>query len=185
MFVIVWFTLQSPTSQQHASFSPSQNAASPVSFNKDFSPDASNVSRSATEQLESLRIRVTLSPDDTMHVVRLARMLRDAHQVDEATTYYSQYLTLRPSNRQAWLDFAQSLGELNQWEDAEEATRTMLSHYPDDPAGLYNLGAIYANQGKIDEARLAWENVTSQSADTELAAMAQTSLGRLKSFLKP
>ena len=182
VFALAWFYVKGSSVQGAAG---PHASALPISLNKDFLPDASNVTRSATEQLEALRSQVTAAPTDTMHMVRLARMLRNAHQADEACTYYVRYLALRPANRQAWLDLAQSLGELNRWQEAQEATETMLTHYPNDPTGLYNLGAIHANQAQIDEARQIWARVSSQTADLAVAEKAETSLNRLTSFLKP
>ena len=184
LFAIMWFSVEGPSVQQKASNASLSSSISSKSFNQ-FSPNASNVTRSASNQLESLELQVEATPDDTMHTIQLARMLRSAHQVNKATIYYEQYLALRPANRQAWLDFAQSLGELNQWQEAKKATEAMLAHYPSDPTGLYNLGAIYANQARIDEARQIWNQVASKSKDSSTAEMAATSLKRLNSFLKP
>ena len=156
-----------------------------ASSTPEFTPDATNVSRSATQQLDALRMRVVNAPEDTTHIYRLARMLQDAHQVEEASRNYRHYLALRPYNRQAWLDYAQCLGQLSSWTEAQKAVEDMLEVYPDDPSGLYNLGAIYANQSQLEKAKEVWERVARQDESSEMASMAIASLQRLKSFVKP
>ena len=184
LFTGFWYA-RSEVPRTNQMYSTGQYPTPPPSVNTIFSPDASNVTVSANEQLEALKKQVAIAPDDTTHLARLARILQDAHQPQEAITYYSRYLTLRPKNRQAWLDLANIQASLNRWEDALITTRTMLSHYPSDASGQYNLGAIYANQGMTDDARRTWSEVATQEVDTAMAQMAQESLQRLNAFLKP
>ncbi len=185
LFVIVCFAVQEPAIQTSQYVTTQGQTVSSGAGNSDFTPSAMNVSRSATQQLDALRLRVVNAPEDTMHVIRLARMLRDAHQTDEAVPYFKHYLALRPANQQVWLDLAQSLASLEQWDRAQEATESMLEHYPENPSALYNLGAIYANQSRIDDARQIWADVATQTVDPTIAEMATSSLRRLQSFLKP
>jgi hypothetical protein len=56
----------------------------------------------------------------------------------------------------------------------------MLEHYPDDPSAMYNLGAIFANQGQANEARAWWTRVR-DSDDAQLAEQATGSLAQLAS----
>ncbi len=142
-------------------------------------PDKDNVSHTFRMEVAQLEQRLAEAPDDTTALVELALMQQDAHQTAEAAAHYERYLALRPGNRQAWLDLANCYGELEQWTDAEGASLRMLTHYPDDPAGMYNLGAIYANLGRVDEARGWWEKTRDQQTDPDLAAQAGSSLIQL------
>ena len=182
LFAVIWFSTRGPASEGSSSLS---SLSVPTGIEASFTPNASNVTRSATEQLDALRMRVAKAPEDTTHIFRLARLLHDGHQVEEAARYYKHYLALRPQNRQAWLDAAQCLAQTKRWEEAEETIASMLVHYPDDPTGLYNLGAIYANQSRVEEARRVWQPLARQVLDATIAEMAQTSLYRLDSFVKP
>ncbi|MFK7845326.1 MAG: tetratricopeptide repeat protein [Rhodothermales bacterium] len=180
-FAITWFLTHPP-----APVGVKGRAMETVTTaNGEFTPDASNVMRSTTEQLDALRLRVVNAPEDTTHVFRLARMLQDAHKLDEAARNYKHYLALRPNNKQAWLDYAQCLGGTKSWDEAQDAINRMLELYPEDPSGLYNLGAIYANQSLISEAKSVWTPLSQQNEDVEIAAMAKSSLDRLESFVKP
>ena len=179
-FAGAWFVTQTPNPSVHSAQAvPVRSSEGPIA------PSALNVSKGTSQQLDALRRRVVNAPDDTTHIYRLARMLQNAHQTEEAMRNYRHYLAMRPQNRQAWLDYEQTLAEQKLWHEAQEAVETMLIHYPDDPSGLYNLGAIHANQSRIEEAESIWKRVAAQTIDSGVAEMAQTSLQRLKSFVKP
>ena len=182
VFVIAQFLSAAPEAHRL----PAPNAAPVAAAQADgFVPDASNVSSATSRQLEDLRLRVVNAPDDTAHVFRLARLLHDSHKLEEAARNYKHYLAMRPQNRQAWLDYARSLGEQQNWESAETAAKDMLRHYPDDIAGKYNLGAVYANQSRFEDASTLWHDVAAQQQDTAMATMATASLQRLNAFVKP
>jgi predicted Zn-dependent protease len=144
-----------------------------------FQPDRNNVDPSTHSQIETLRLRLAESPDDTTHLLQFARLLQDAHQPEEAARHYRHYLALRPNNRQAWLDLTQTYGERGRWDDALEAVDAMLARYPDDPSGLYNRGAILANTSRFEDARAVWTKVAGQIDDPGVAAMARQSLNKL------
>ena len=50
---------------------------------------------------------------------------------------------------------------------------------PDDPAAMYNAGAIHANRGDYELAESWWERVRVQGTDSGLAELAVASLSRL------
>ena len=181
-FTVSWFVTHAPATDVPTSFQSQGMANAAVD---EFTPDATNVSQSASQQLDALRLRVVNAPEDTTHVFRLARMLQDAHQLDEAARNYKHYLAMRPRNRQAWLDYAQTLGGMSAWTEALGVIEEMLVLYPDDPSGRYNLGAIYANQSLIEKAEAVWNELAAQNDDPEIASMAKASLEKLKSFVKP
>jgi regulator of sirC expression with transglutaminase-like and TPR domain len=68
---------------------------------------------------------------------------------------------------------------LNEWDNALAATQEMLTNFPDHPSALYNLGAIYANTSRLDEARTTWQRVAAQSQDPSMKAKAEASLKQL------
>ncbi len=144
-----------------------------------FTPDADNVAPSFHVELEALRRNLDNSPQDTTLLLRLARLTQDGHQTEEAVGYYRRYLALHPQGRQAWLDLTQCLGALERWAEALETTQAMLGRFPDDPAGLYNLGAVYANTNRFGEAREAWQRVAAQTQDPAMKTLAEGALQRL------
>lgn len=182
LFILTYFLTAAPPVPVSAQAGNVRGVTTP---NGTFVPDASNVSSETSKQLEALRLRVVKSPDDTTHVFRLARLLHDSHKLEEASRNYKHYLAMHPKNRQAWLDYARSLGEQKSWDAAAEAAQAMLMHYPGDPSGRYNLGAVYANLSRFDEAEGIWREVAEQQQDSAMAAMAAASLDRLRAFVKP
>ena len=147
-----------------------------------FTPDGKNVTPSFHVEMEALKESLEETPADTTALLRMARLKQDGHQTEEAIAYYERYLDLRPEGRQAWLDLARSYGQMARWAEALTATQALLRHFPEDPAGLYNLGAIHANMGNSVEARTAWERVVGQDRDVEMRAMAEGALKRLSSM---
>lgn len=141
-------------------------------------PNKDNVSVEFRGQLESLKLRLAATPDDTVVLVQMARLFDDAHQPGAAIPYYERYLTINPGDRQVWLDLAGAYGAMGRWGDALETTRSALRMKPDDVVAMYNLGAIHANMGSYAEARGWWEKVRDHS-DASLAETAVASLERL------
>jgi tetratricopeptide (TPR) repeat protein len=143
-------------------------------------PSAQNVDPVVHARLMSLRREVEAAPADTSLLYELARMEHDAHQFEAAVGTYERLIAVAPHHRQAYLDLAQSLVSLARWDDARGAMERLLTRFPDDPAGLYNLGAIHANQGRYGQARLLWDRVAAQTRDVELARRASESLTELE-----
>lgn len=144
-------------------------------------PDRDNVAGSYHVREMQLRSMLGHEAADTAALAELARLLQDAHRPAEAATLYSRYLEAAPGNRQAWLDLAASHAATGDWPAAESATRSMLERFPDDPAGMHNLGATLANQRRAAEARSWFERAAAQTSDTATARAARQALDRLRS----
>lgn len=144
-----------------------------------FVPDAENLAPTFHAEMETLKQRLAEAPKDTAALLRMARLKQDGHSTEEAVVYYQRYLDLHPETRSVWLDLAQNLGALKRWEEALVATEEMLMHFPDDPGGLYNLGAIHANKNRMKEAREVWERAAGQDADARIRSMAEHALRRI------
>ena len=99
--------------------------------------------------------------------------------MEEAIVYYKKYLVLNPAAVQAWLDLTHCYAQLEQWDEAIQTSKNLLGRKPDHPSAMYNLGALYANQNKPEEARRWWEKVKAQQQDPDLAQKAIHSLLRL------
>lgn len=144
-----------------------------------FVPSGDNLAPGFHVEMEAIRQRLDAAPQDTSLLLRMAHLKHDGHQLEEAVAYYERYVDLRPDGRAPWLDLARCLGELGRWDEALTATETLLERFPGDPAGLYNQGAIFANLGRLDEARTVWQDVSKQDANPEMQALAADALDRL------
>ncbi len=143
-------------------------------------PSKGDVDPSFHVSVEQLKSQVQDEPRNAEAVLQLARLLQDSHQLDSAATAYERYLSMNPLSREAWLDLAQVYGSLGEWPKALSACDSLLARYPDDPSGLYNKGAVFANLGIMHEATDLWEHVKNQTADPQMAKMAELALRRVQ-----
>jgi len=148
------------------------------SSSSESAPASDNVSSGYQAQVHQLKAYLAENPEDSTHILRLARLYQDGHQPEEAVTYYERLLKLKPEDRQSWLDITNCYAAAGQWSSAENTAKRMLAYYPDDEQGQYNLGAIYANSGNRDKARAIWKLLVKAHSE-EVAEMAQQSLARL------
>ena len=195
LLAVIWFVQQPAESERTTTRSTSigslpaqRTQAQPLGENPflptheqraAFVPDGENLAPTFHAEMETLNQRLASAPNDTTALLRMARLKQDGHSTEEAVVYYQRYLELHPGTRSVWLDLAQNLGALQRWEAALAATEKMLIHFPDDPGGLYNLGAIHANQGRMKEAREVWERAAAQDEDTRIRSMAENALRRI------
>jgi len=172
--VVLVFLFRSDEGTEQATITPLESA--PVE------PSADNVDPAFHSRLMVLEREVEESPTDTTKLLELAHLHQDAHQMAEAAEAYEQLLEVVPDHRQAYLDLALCYTEVGRLEDAQTTTDALLERYPNDPAGLYNLGAIHANQEQYREAREIWGRVQTQTEDAQLAAQATASLAQLEAL---
>jgi tetratricopeptide (TPR) repeat protein len=142
-------------------------------------PSGSNVSHAYRREEARLQQVLEEAPDDTTALVQLARFYQDGHQPEQAVPHYDRYTQLHPRNHQAWMDLTACFAELMQWDQALKALEAMLRIWPDDPAAMYNIGAIHANAGEFDAARTWWEKVRDGSNDEGLVRKATEQIARL------
>lgn len=146
-------------------------------------PDADNVTPGYLEQVARLESYLADNPEDTTHLLRLARIYHDGHQPVSAAVYYERLLDVNPDNRQVWLDLANCYAESMQWEKALGTTRAMLDRFPDDGEALYNLGAVYANLGKGEQAADVWNDMLEGDLPPGMRELVERSLELLQSSL--
>jgi tetratricopeptide (TPR) repeat protein len=137
------------------------------------------VSGEFRHEMAILEDRLAKDPADAEALRRSAVLLQEAHQPAEAAVRYRRLLALDPRDRQAWLDLANVAAETGDTDGALAATEGLLAAFPDDPEGLWNLGAIHANAGRFEEARGAWRRATEQTADPEIARRAAEALEQI------
>lgn len=142
-------------------------------------PNRGNVSHGLRVEIAALEARLDSAPGDTAALARLGSLLGRAHQPAAAIPYLERYAAINPGNRELWLQLATSYGDLGNWGMALEVTMATLARWPDDPAAMYNAGAIHANRGDYELAESWWERVRVQGADSGLAELAVASLSRL------
>jgi tetratricopeptide (TPR) repeat protein len=142
-------------------------------------PSKENASTSVKETIGHLREVVSQNPNDATALLELATLLQNAHAPGEAVTFYERGLRIDSLNIDARIDYALCLFELGRPSDALAQSREVVRFDPGNPKGLYNLGAIHANEGRRDSAEVYWNRLVKLHPDHEMAKQARESLGRL------
>jgi tetratricopeptide (TPR) repeat protein len=142
-------------------------------------PTSENVTDTYYHEIFVLQEKVSRTPEDTLSMRQLGRLLQDGHKMAEADHWYSEYLDRHPQAKQVWLDLSATRASDKRWNEAEEAIQSMLKRYPSDASAHYNLAAIAANTGDLERAQTLWEDLSQQTSDPTIAKMASRSLARL------
>jgi len=149
----------------------------------DTTPSAGNVAHNVKMEIKELAGYVSSHPNDTTHVLRLARLYQDSHEPAKAITLYEQYVkNNKSSGVQPWLDLTNCYGETQQWAKALNATARTLKRFHNNPSALYNQGAIYANMQQYSKARKSWELVLKSNASADVMHITKQSLKKLDSM---
>lgn len=79
---------------------------------------------------------------------------------------FEQYLTERPGDRFAMYGLALEYRKVGRFDDAVQAFRALLAAHPDSGAGYYQLGELFLENGRPEDARRAWEEGLAALAGT-------------------
>ena len=112
-------------------------------------------------------------------LLRLAELERDAGRPAGAVSYLHQILDQDSKNEDARLELGRMLYDSGDIEGALKETKQLLADHPDQVDGLYNLGAIYANQNRLDLAREYWSKAVATAPTSDSGGRAKDSLAKL------
>ena len=113
--------------------------------------------------------------------LELANLYLEDGQYENALKFYRTFLE-SDTTATGWetrLDVSRALHALGRNDEAVVELNEMLKKQPDHPGALYNLGAIQANAGRMNEARAAWEKLIQTHPQDTLAQFAKAALPRL------
>lgn len=131
-------------------------------------------------RVSELRVRAAAHPDDRGAILELARLLHDGHRPGDAVPLYRRALELDRDEARVWYDLAAAHGALGEWEEAASVLGERLDDDPGDAVALYDLGAVRANQGRMEEARLHLEASGAATTDGALLARISQALARMR-----
>lgn len=129
---------------------------------------------------DELEARLARAPSDRDAVLELARLLHDGHRAADAIPLYRRALALAPGDAHVAYDLASAHGELGEWEEAAAVLGERLDDHPGEAVTLFDLGAVRANQERVQEARLYLEAAREATTDGALLARISQALARLK-----
>lgn len=84
-------------------------------------------------------------------VTEAKQLIRDG-RCQEAVAVMQRFVAQHPDDAGAWATLAAAHFELDQWAEAEKATREILRLKPDSPRDWCNLGMLLRKQGRTGEA---------------------------------
>ena len=184
---VVGFTIWQVSKSEESSINQTGNtwnSSSASNIATEVKPDASNVSGSFTKKMLDLETYLSKNPNDTTHIIMLARLYQDGHKPDKDVYMYQKLLALHKTNPQLWLDLTNSYGMIGNWTAAAKICEDMLVLFPENTSAMYNLGAIYANQGNKSAAILWWNKVLQfEKDDAHVKHLAQQGLTKLASSM--
>ena len=127
----------------------------------------------------SLEEQLKKNPDHPPILLRLAEIENTAGRPAEAQKYLRQALAKDPVNVDARLELSKSLYETGKIDESITEAKRLLADHPGQVDALYNLGAIYANQGGLALARQYWTQAVSADATSESGKKAQDGLSKI------
>ena len=141
---------------------------------------AGDVAARFQQQVEAMQAQIHAAPSARQLILRLAQLLHDGHRVEDALPLYRQAMTLDPTDPQPYYDLASAYAGMGDWDAAAQVLEDLLDQKPGDAVALFDLGAVWANQGRTVEARRLMEQAQQASTDATLRARASEALARLR-----
>ncbi len=143
-------------------------------------PSKDNVNKEAMHQFEMLKKAYESNPNDTMKAMAYAKMLAAGHHPEEALSILEGIYAKDNKRVDVLLILTMVNYNLQKYDKAELYTKKILAIDKDNGEANYNLGAIYAQQGKKEEAKKIWENIVKKYPNTQASKYAVMGLNNLK-----
>lgn len=139
----------------------------------------SAVPQNPAHERAALEEELKKKPGHPPILLRLAELERDAGRPAGAVPYLRQILDQDSKNEDARLELGRMLYDAGDVEGALKETKQLLADHPGQVDGLYNLGAIYANQNRPDLARKYWSEAVAAAPASDSGARSRDSLAKL------
>ncbi len=143
-------------------------------------PSKENVNQEAIHQFEMLKKAYESNPNDTLKAKAYAQMLAAGHNPEEAVKILESILAKDKKRIDVLLLLTMINYNLQNYTKAEDYTKRILAIDKNHSEANYNLGAIYAQMGKKDEAKKIWENIIKKYPNTQASKYAVMALNNLK-----
>ena len=143
-------------------------------------PSSQNVSESFKHELNSLKKEVDNNPNDTVALRKYADLLVASHKPQESIGLYERILKKNPKRIDILFSLAFVYYNSGNFKNAEDETNKILHYDNQNVQAQYNLGAIEASKGNIEDAKRIWNKLLNDFPNSELANMTRESLNKLK-----
>lgn len=133
----------------------------------------------ATHEKAALQEELNKNPNHAPILLRLAEIEQQEGHTDQAIAHLRQVLQDDPLNGDARLELGRALFDADDIVGAQKETEQLVRDHPTNVDGLYNLGAIHANLGRIDQAREYWKRAVAAGPATDSGQKARQGLEKL------
>jgi tetratricopeptide (TPR) repeat protein len=151
----------------------------PASSSTASSSSTTEVPPNAAHERASLEEQLKQNPGHAPILLRLAELEKAEGRSKESMDYLKRAVAGDPTGEDARLELAKALYEAGDTAGAERESKALLESHPDSVDGLYNLGAIYANQNRLDLAREYWTRAVAAKPNSDSGQKAQAGLQQI------
>lgn len=145
------------------------------------------VDTTAMSRIEQMEQMWKTAPGHGPVALELANLYFEDGKYDKAIEFYRTFLK-DDTTSDGWLvklDISRALSALGRADDAIAELKSLLKEHPGHAGALYNLGAIEANRGDHESARIHWTELIQKHPQDTLAVYAQSALPQLKPAQHP
>ncbi|MEO8099464.1 MAG: tetratricopeptide repeat protein [Acidobacteriota bacterium] len=135
--------------------------------------------QNAAHEKASLEEQLVKNPGHPPILLRLAEISATEGKSQDAIRYLRQALEADAKNLDARLELGRALYDTGDIEGSIKETSQLLKDHPGNVDGLYNLGAIYANQNQLDLARQYWNQAVAAEPASDSGLKAKDGLAKL------
>jgi tetratricopeptide (TPR) repeat protein len=146
---------------------------------KTASSESVPVPPNSAHEKASLEEQLKKNPGHTPILMRLAELEQQGGNPAGAVPHLKAILEKDPQNEEARLELGRSLYDAGDVEGATKETKQLIADHPNNVDGLYNLGAIYANQNLFELARQYWTKAVQVAPQSDSGRKSQEGLQKL------
>lgn len=143
------------------------------------STDSPAAPSNPAHELAALEAQREKNPDHPPILFRLAELHRQAGKHKEAIAVLEHLVKVEPKLEDAYIELGKARFEAGDLDGAIATTRQVLDFAPNQPDALYNLGALYGNQGQDAKAREFFDQAVKADPNSESAKLATAALKQL------
>ncbi|MCF6269358.1 MAG: hypothetical protein L3J41_06600 [Melioribacteraceae bacterium] len=142
----------------------------------DDAPSRGNVREDFWIKMDKYKADIEANPNDTLAMRNYAQMLGMSHKTNEAIELYDRILAIDPNRIDILLAKGLTFYNAQNFIMAEVVTKEIIALDDKNLEAKYNLGAILASQGKNDEARKVWKELSDKYPNDEVGKLATNAL---------
>ncbi len=139
-------------------------------------PSKSNVREDFWAKMDKYKAEIEANPNDTLAMKNYAQLLGMAHQTEKAIELYERILAIDPTRIDILLAEGLVFYNNKNFRMAEVITKKIIALDDSHLDAKYNLGVIAASQGKNDEAKKIWKELSEKYPNDDVGKLAASSL---------